>query len=65
MVHSKKPSGAGTAAVVSPISVIAYDGVDYTLPEWDANAFGARAKSEMEAIKRGQRPDMHGWVYKV
>lgn len=57
--------GAGTAAVVSPISVIAFDGIDYQLPEWSAESFGNKAKNEMEAIKRGQRPDPHGWVFKV
>lgn len=57
--------GAGTAAVVSPISVIGHEGIDYVLPETPENAFSKRVKAEMEGIKRGERPDVHGWVYKV
>lgn len=57
--------GAGTAAVVSPISVIAYDGIDYVLPDTPADAFSKRVKAEMEAIKLGHTTDIHEWVYKI
>ncbi len=57
--------GAGTAVVVSPFSVIAYEGVDYKLPEIDANSFVTRVKEYLTDIRTGKADDIFGWMLKV
>ncbi|HEY4111390.1 branched-chain amino acid aminotransferase [Puia sp.] len=55
--------GAGTAAVVSPIGVIGIDGRDYELPVvgGDGYSIADRLKAELDDIRYGRRPDIHGW----
>lgn len=58
--------GAGTAAVIAPISHIGYDGFDYELPV--VNAEGSIAKrlyTEIDAIKLSKIKDSFGWVHTV
>ncbi|WP_420153990.1 branched-chain amino acid aminotransferase [Siphonobacter sp.] len=55
--------GAGTAAVVSPISVIGYEGKDYDLPEIKSDNFANRVKTYLDDIKYGRVADPHNWVY--
>ncbi|MFT4032822.1 MAG: branched-chain amino acid aminotransferase [Siphonobacter sp.] len=57
--------GAGTAAVVSPISTIGYEGTDYQLPEIKADSFSSRVKAYLDDIKYGRVEDTHGWIYHV
>lgn len=57
--------GAGTAAVIAPISTIGFEGKDYELPERPADAFSRRVYEEINDIKTGKKEDSHGWVYKV
>jgi len=57
--------GAGTAAVIAPISTIGYDGVDYELPERATDAFSRRVFSEIDNIKTGKIADARGWVMKI
>lgn len=54
--------GAGTAATIAPIAVIGYDGVDYTLPPVEQREFSKNVYRELEAMKRGLKPDPFGWV---
>ena len=57
--------GAGTAAVIAPISTVGYDGVDYELPERAADAFSRRVFTEIDGIKTGKIADVRGWVMKI
>lgn len=57
--------GAGTAAVIAPISTVGYDGVDYELPEQTADAFSKRVFTEIDGIKTGKIADTRGWVMKI
>jgi branched-chain amino acid aminotransferase len=57
--------GAGTAAVIAPISTVGYEGVDYDLPERAADAFSRRVFTEIDGIKTGKIADTRGWVMKV
>ncbi|MFD1817250.1 branched chain amino acid aminotransferase apoenzyme [Pseudarcicella hirudinis] len=57
--------GAGTAAVIAPISTIGFEGNDYVLPERPEDAFSRRVYEEINNIKIGKKEDTHGWVYKV
>ncbi len=61
----KEAFGAGTAAVIAPISTIGFEGVDYELPERPADAFSRRVYDEINNIRLGNTVDTRGWVYKV
>ncbi len=58
--------GAGTAVVVSPFSVIGYQGKDYMLAEHPAEkSIAVRIKNYLTDIRTGKVDDTFGWVYKV
>lgn len=52
--------GAGTAAVVAPISVIGVDGELYQLPIYPGNVM-FKLKKALEAIRSGTAEDRYGW----
>jgi branched-chain amino acid aminotransferase len=55
--------GSGTAAVVSPISVINIHGKDLEIPEPGKDSFQLRVKARLNNIRMGSEPDIHGWNY--
>ncbi|GAB3306436.1 branched-chain amino acid transaminase [Hymenobacter tenuis] len=57
--------GVGTAATIAPISVIGYQGHDYSLPTPAADAFSHRVSAALAAIRSGEAPDTHGWMVRV
>jgi branched-chain amino acid aminotransferase len=57
----KEAFGAGTAAVVAPISEISIDNTIYHLPAFDNNAIMLRLKERLERIRTGNAEDVHGW----
>jgi branched-chain amino acid aminotransferase len=56
--------GAGTAVVVSPFSVIGYEGVDYELPSLGDESFAVRAKKYLNEIRTGKVEDTFNWIWK-
>jgi branched-chain amino acid aminotransferase len=56
--------GTGTAAVVSPIGELCWEGGSIRLPAPD-DGLGVRLRAELSAIQRGEAPDRHGWVEPV
>jgi branched-chain amino acid aminotransferase len=60
----KELFGAGTAAVVSPISGFGFKGIDYELPKLE-NTFGMRLKKRITDIQTNQADDPFGWRIKV
>lgn len=52
--------GAGTAATLSPIECIGYDGGNYFLNQ--KTSLAAMLKEELESIKHGRKSDPFGWV---
>ena len=60
----KELFGAGTAAVVSPISSFGYKGVDYDLPELE-NTYGEVLKKRITDIQTNKAKDPYGWRVKV
>ncbi|TDB68766.1 branched-chain amino acid aminotransferase [Arundinibacter roseus] len=57
--------GAGTAVVVSPFSVIGYQGEEYVLPQLEENSFVARVSRFLSDLRTGKEADTFGWTYKV
>jgi branched-chain amino acid aminotransferase len=56
--------GAGTAAVISPISGFGYRGNDYEIPDQE-NGFGARLKKRITDIQYNRTADPFGWRYHI
>ncbi|HKL74032.1 MAG TPA: branched-chain amino acid aminotransferase [Clostridia bacterium] len=57
--------GTGTAAVVSPIGLLNYDGTDYIVSENKIGALTARLYDELTGIQWGRIADKFNWCYKV
>ena len=55
--------GAGTAAVVAPIETINIHGIDYKLPDYNAENMMFRIKQRLERIRTGREEDVFGWNY--
>ncbi|MBO0321953.1 branched-chain amino acid aminotransferase [Muricauda sp. CAU 1633] len=60
----KEMFGAGTAAVVSPISAFGYEGVDYDLPELE-DSYAALLKKRITDIQYNRAEDKFGWRHEV
>lgn len=60
----KEMFGAGTAAVISPISGFGYQGTDYDLPELK-ESFAERLKKRITDIQYNRAEDPFGWRHKV
>lgn len=57
--------GAGTAAVVAPIKLVNINNVDYDLPKYSDDSLLYKLKKQLEAIRLGSAPDIHGWNFIV
>ena len=55
--------GAGTAAVVAPISVISIRDKDYFLPAYTENNIMFRLKKKLDGIRYGTETDMYNWNF--
>ena len=55
--------GAGTAAVVAPISIINIGGTDYQLPAVAPGSIQLTLKKKLLDIRTGAETDNHGWNY--
>lgn len=60
----KEIFGAGTAAVVSPISGFSYQDTYYELPK-QADSYALRLKERLTKIQHKELPDPFGWTVKI
>ena len=60
----KEMFGAGTAAVISPISGFGYHGEDFDIPEIE-NTYASLMKKRITDIQTNKCEDPFGWRYKV
>ncbi len=56
--------GAGTAAVIAPISTIGFEGVDYQIPA-ATDSLSSKVFNEINDIRLGKKADTRGWVMKI
>lgn len=56
----KELFGAGTAAVISPISGFGFKGVDYDLPELE-NSYASQLKKKITDLQTNKTEDPYGW----
>ena len=61
----KEAFGAGTAATIAPIEVIGFEDGDRQLTEFATWEFAPKALKTLDAIKKGEAPDTHGWNHRV
>lgn len=61
----KEAFGVGTAATIAPIEVIGHEGKDYALPPVESREFSRKVYRELDAIKRGMKPDPFGWIVRI
>jgi len=57
--------GCGTAAVVSPIGKLIYDGKEYVIGDGSIGPLTQSLYDELTGIQWGKRDDPHGWVCPV
>ena len=57
--------GCGTAAVVSPIGKLIYNGKEYIIGDGSIGPLTQSLYDELTGIQWGTRPDAHGWVFPV
>ena len=57
--------GSGTAAVISPVGHIKYDGREITIGDGGVGPFSARLFKELMNIQYGRAEDSFGWVVPV
>ena len=61
----KEIFGAGTAAVISPISDFEYQETGYKLPEINEHSYSSILKQKMLNIQHNVSEDKHGWRYEI
>lgn len=57
--------GAGTAAVISNVELIAYNGEDLKMPPIETHKIAHMLKNEINGIRSGEVADKFGWVIPV
>lgn len=63
--HLQEAFGTGTAAVISPVGELLYQGVGYKINNGQTGELSARLYSELQAIQRGHQKDPFKWVVRV
>ena len=57
----KEVFGSGTAAVISPVGALYYQGKDYAVKGGETGDLSKRLFEEIQAIQFGQKSDPYGW----
>jgi branched-chain amino acid aminotransferase len=57
--------GTGTAALISPVSVVGIDGEDYELPTYTADNIMFKLKNKLDGIRYGTEEDIYNWNFIV
>lgn len=61
----KESFGTGTAAVISPVGSLHYQGRDYLINHGETGALSQRLFDEIQAIQYGAKEDPYGWVTRL
>jgi len=57
--------GSGTAAVVSPVGLISYQGESYQVQDGQTGPLTLKLYEALTGIQWGKTPDLHGWTMKA
>ena len=55
----------GTAAVITPVGSVKYDGGSFEIGDGTPGPVTARLRERLTAIQRGAAPDTHGWMARL
>jgi branched-chain amino acid aminotransferase len=55
----------GTAAVITPISHVKYNGIEFTVGDGEAGAVTMALRDTLTGIQRGTFADTHGWMSRL
>ena len=55
----------GTAAVVTPVGTVKFDGGEWTIHGGEPGPIAARVRETLLSIQHGLAPDRHGWMHRV
>ncbi|MEW6350221.1 MAG: branched-chain amino acid aminotransferase [Thermodesulfobacteriota bacterium] len=61
----KEVFGSGTAAVISPVSLLRHKGKDYTVADGKTGELAGKLFDEIMGIQTAARPDKYGWVKNI
>ncbi len=61
----KEVFGSGTAAVISPVSLLRYKGKDFTVADGKTGELAGKLFDEIMGIQTTARPDKYGWVKNI
>ncbi len=61
----KEAFGIGTAATISHIQSVGYEGKDYALPPVETREKSLRLLEELTAIKWGKKKESYGWIHHI
>ncbi|MFH0785223.1 MAG: branched-chain amino acid aminotransferase [Pseudomonadota bacterium] len=61
----KEVFGSGTAAIISPVGMIKFDGKEITVGDGNVGTFSARLFNDLMAIQYGKADDPFGWTVPV
>jgi branched-chain amino acid aminotransferase len=61
----KEAFGTGTAAVISPVGQITYQGRDFVVAGGKMGELSQRLYNEIVGIQYGDKPDAHGWMERI
>jgi branched-chain amino acid aminotransferase len=56
---------SGTAAVLTGVGTLIYDGHEYRVGDGEVGAQTRRLRNALVAIQRGESPDSHGWLKRI
>lgn len=57
--------GCGTAAIISQIITIGYQGLDFDLPEISTRKYSTQLAQALNDIRTGKQPDSHNWMVHI
>ncbi|MDI5976206.1 branched-chain amino acid aminotransferase [Amycolatopsis magusensis] len=52
----------GTAAVITPVGRVKYDGGEFVMGSGEPGALTMKLREQLTGIQEGHRPDPHGWM---
>lgn len=61
----RRRGGVGTAAAVSPIGTLSWDGRDYPINGNKIGTLSRRLYDELTGIQWGTKPDPFGWTWPI
>jgi branched-chain amino acid aminotransferase len=61
----KEAFGTGTAAVISPVGLLAYQDKEYIINNSEIGPIAQKFYDEITGIQYGEIEDVHGWIKKV